>query len=63
LAGLSWFIAQVLPRAMYPLLGAGVLVVSVGIGLVIAARTIGQHQQVARTELAVGPVQAARPGA
>ena len=29
LAGLSWFVAQVLPRAMYPLLGAGVLVVAV----------------------------------
>jgi hypothetical protein len=54
LAALSWFISQVLPRAMYPTLGAGVLVICVGVGLVIAARAIDRHQRDARTELAVG---------
>ena len=55
LAALSWFVSQVIPRAMYPLLGAGALVICVGVGLIVAARAIDQHPRNARTELAVGP--------
>jgi hypothetical protein len=57
LAALSWFVAQAQPRALYPILGAGVLVVCVGVGLIVAARAIDQHRRAGRTELAVGPRQ------
>jgi hypothetical protein len=55
LGGLAWFVAQVLPRSLYPILGAGVLAICVGVGLVIAARAIDEHQRQARTDLVAGP--------
>jgi hypothetical protein len=54
LAALAGFISQVRPLALFPILGAGVLVICVGVGLVIAARAIDRHQRQARTELTVG---------
>jgi uncharacterized membrane protein YfcA len=44
LALLSWFIAHVQPRALYPLLGVGVLLVCVGAGLYLASRAVDRHQ-------------------
>ena len=37
---LSFFISRIAPIALYPILGAGVLVISVGVGLLIGARTL-----------------------
>lgn len=37
---LSFFISHIAPIALYPILGAGVLVISVGVGLLIGARTL-----------------------
>ncbi|HEX4649660.1 MAG TPA: hypothetical protein VH111_12585 [Steroidobacteraceae bacterium] len=42
---LSFFVAQVAPEALYPLLGAGVVAVCVGAGLMIAARAVARHVQ------------------
>lgn len=39
-AGLSYFVAQVVPLALYPLLGVGLAAVCVGIGLLVAARVM-----------------------
>lgn len=39
-AGLSYFIAQVVPLALYPLLGLGLVAVCVGAGLLVAARVV-----------------------
>jgi hypothetical protein len=55
LAGLAWFVSQVLPGSIYPIFGASVLVICVGGGLVFAARVVDQHQLRARTELTAGP--------
>ncbi len=55
LAALAGFIAQVQPRALFPTLGVGVLVICVGVGLVVAARAIARHRRQARTELVVEP--------
>jgi Flp pilus assembly protein TadB len=55
LAALAGFIAQVQPRALFPTLGVGVLVICVGVGLVVAARAIERHRRQARTELVVEP--------
>jgi uncharacterized membrane protein len=37
---LSFFISRIAPIALYPILGAGVLVISIGVGLLIGARTL-----------------------
>jgi hypothetical protein len=37
---LAFFIAQVAPLALYPIMGGGVLVACVGIGLLISARVL-----------------------
>jgi len=55
LGGLAWFVAQVAPASFYPILGAGVLAICVGVGLMIAARAIDQHQRQPRTDLVAGP--------
>ena len=39
LAVLSWFVSQVSPQALYPILGAAGLVACIGAGLLIAARS------------------------
>jgi hypothetical protein len=44
LASLAWFISQVVPRALYPMLGSGILAVCVGVGLCVAARAVEQHR-------------------
>jgi Domain of unknown function (DUF6249) len=54
LGALAWFVSQVMERSFYPILGAGVLAICVGIGLAIAARAIEQHRRQARTELVSG---------
>ena len=55
IAALAAFVSQVLPGSLFPILGAGVLVICVGVGLVFAARAIDRHQRRARTDLVVGP--------
>jgi hypothetical protein len=40
---LSFFLAQVAPVALYPVLGGGVVAVCVGLGLVVAARVAERH--------------------
>jgi hypothetical protein len=40
---LSFFLAQVVPVALYPVLGGGIVAVCVGAGLVIAARVAERH--------------------
>ena len=42
---LSWFIAQVKPQAFYPIMGAGVVAICVGVGLLIAARVLARHRK------------------
>ena len=42
---LSFFVAQVAPVAFYPVLGAGVVAVCVGVGLTVAARVVEGHSQ------------------
>jgi hypothetical protein len=37
---LSFFISRIAPIALYPILGAGVLVISIGVGLLIGARAL-----------------------
>jgi hypothetical protein len=39
---LSFFISRVAPIALYPILGAGVLVICVGVGLLIGARVLAE---------------------
>jgi hypothetical protein len=39
---LSFFISRIAPIALYPILGAGVLVISIGVGLLIGARTLAE---------------------
>jgi hypothetical protein len=39
---LSFFISRIAPVALYPILGAGVLVISVGVGLLIGARALAE---------------------
>ncbi|HTT03781.1 MAG TPA: DUF6249 domain-containing protein [Steroidobacteraceae bacterium] len=45
IALLSLFIRALLPQAFLPLIGAGLLVVCVGVGLLVAARTVAQHRR------------------
>jgi hypothetical protein len=40
---LSFFLAQVVPVALYPVLGGGIVAVCVGAGLVVAARVAERH--------------------
>ena len=42
---LSWFIAQVSPQALYPVMGVGLVAISVGIGLILAARVLDRHRK------------------
>jgi len=42
---LSWFVAQAMPKAFYPIMGAGIVAICVGIGLVIAARVLDRHRK------------------
>jgi hypothetical protein len=37
---MSFFISRIAPVALYPIMGAGVLVMSIGVGLLIGARTL-----------------------
>ena len=39
---LSFFISRIAPIALYPILGGGVLVISIGVGLLIGARTLAE---------------------
>ena len=39
---LSFFISRIAPIALYPILGAGVLVICVGIGLLIGAKALAE---------------------
>jgi uncharacterized protein DUF6249 len=39
---LSLFISRIAPIALYPILGAGVLVICIGVGLLIGARTLAE---------------------
>jgi hypothetical protein len=48
IAILAFFIAKVAEPALYPILGAGVLVISIGIGLIIAAKALRASQERAR---------------
>lgn len=41
---LSFFLAQVAPVALYPVLGAGVVMVCVAVGLLVAARAVESHR-------------------
>jgi hypothetical protein len=45
----SWFIAQVMAQALYPVMGAGIVAVCVGIGLVVAARVLEQRARKGET--------------
>jgi hypothetical protein len=42
---LSWFVGTVMPAAVYPILGVGVLAICVGIGLLIGSKTLAQVQE------------------
>src|SRR5262249_48598603 len=42
---LSWFLSQLVPRALYPTLGAGVVTVCVGIGLYVAGRLLERQRK------------------
>lgn len=46
---LSFFLAQVAPVALYPVLGGGIVAVCVGAGLVVAARVAERHGNRQRT--------------
>jgi hypothetical protein len=46
---LSFFLAQVVPVALYPVLGGGIVAVCVGAGLVVAARVAERHGNRQRT--------------
>lgn len=48
----SWFIAHVSADAFYPVLGAGVIAICVGAGLLIAARVLDERQQAKRAQAA-----------
>jgi hypothetical protein len=42
---LAFFLAQLVPVTLYPVLGGGIVGVCVGVGLLIAARTVERHGQ------------------
>jgi hypothetical protein len=39
---LAFFISQIAPMALYPILGAGILTICVGVGLLIGARVVAE---------------------
>ena len=45
LALLAFFLQQVAPLAFWPVLGAGVLVLCVGVGLLVAGRIVETHKR------------------
>jgi hypothetical protein len=48
---LSFFISRVGPNALYPILGAGVLVICVGVGLLIGAKALAEAREPSRNDL------------
>jgi hypothetical protein len=52
-AVLSFFVSQVAPISFYPVLGAGIVAVCVGVGLLVAARVVESHN--ARLPATPGP--------
>jgi len=42
---LSFFISRIAPIALYPILGAGVLVICVGVGLLIGAKAVAETRE------------------
>jgi hypothetical protein len=44
-AFLSYFLAQVAPVALYPVLGGGIVVICIGLGLLVSARAVESHQR------------------
>ncbi len=42
---LSFFLAEVVPVALYPVLGGGIVAVCMGLGLMVAARVVERHGQ------------------
>jgi hypothetical protein len=42
---LSFFISQIAPPALYPILGGGVLVICVGVGLLIGAKALTEARE------------------
>ena len=54
----SWFIAQAMPVAFYPLLGVGLLAICVGLGILLAARALRRHQQQSTGDVGRGGQQA-----
>jgi len=49
-AALAWFVAQIAPVALYPILGASCLTLCVGIGLNIAARVLARARAAASAQ-------------
>lgn len=52
---LAFFISQIAPVALYPMLGGGVLTICIGVGLIIGARVVAQAQAQARDSAAHAP--------
>lgn len=48
---LSYFVSQVVPMAFYPILGAGVVAICVGIGLLIGSRVLAGAREKSRNAL------------
>jgi hypothetical protein len=42
---LSFFVSRIAPIALYPILGAGVLVICVGVGLLIGATAVAEARE------------------
>lgn len=42
---LAWFIAQVMAQALYPILGAGIVAICVGGGLLLSARVLERRRR------------------
>jgi hypothetical protein len=40
LAALAWFVAQVVPPAFFPMIGAGIMTTCVGFGLLVSTRVV-----------------------
>ena len=52
---LAFFVAQVAPVALYPVLGSGIVALCVGAGLMIAARVVDRHDKREDTRARVDP--------
>jgi hypothetical protein len=46
---LSFLLTQIVPFVFYPVLGGGIVVLCIGVGLIIAARTVETHASRAET--------------